>query len=342
ASAHDAVIATQARIAALAARLQAAEADVGAGLARINVIDVLQRRQRARLADKQQPAVQLIAALEMMARQPPALAFVHPGTMNDIVHVRAIFATILPTILARTADLRVDVARGIALRQQAELALAALHTSRANLVAQQKLLASAVVATQAREQHYGSNAMLEQDKAIAMGEKSRDIRTLMAEIETDGQTRDELVQLPGPLLRPPAISIQNPLPMTAASPSPQVHISYHLPVIGDIVSGMGEETAPGVRQRGLTIATQPDAVVVAPADGRIAYAGAYRGYGQIVIIDHGNGLTSLITSLAYINVHVGDTVIQGTPLGHAGNDLPTITIELRHYGAQVDIPAYIS
>jgi len=118
--------------------------------------------------------------------------------------------------------------------------------------------------------------------------------------------------------------------------------SYRLPAIGNIVTGIGEISDGGVRSRGLTIATQPDAQVVAPADGRIAFAGPYEGYGQILIIEHDAGWTSLLTSLHMISARVGDRVGQGAPVGRAGKREPTVTIELRRSGQPVDIVQLIA
>lgn len=328
----------RARTAAIAARIQAAEADVSAANMRINVIETLRRRQRARLAEKQQPAIKLIAALQLMGRHPPALAFVQPGSMRDIVHIRAVFGAMLPAIQARTADLRAEVARGVQLRAQADVALGALKASRAQLIAQQNALAADAAAAAVRRNALASNAAVEQDRAVAMGEKARDITALMSAIRDDASVRDDLAALPGPMLRPAQLAhLTTALPLPTPPPVRAPALNYRLPVVGEVMTGLGEETTPGVRSRGLTISTLPNALVVAPSAGRVVYAGTYRGFGQIIIIDHGHGLTTLITSLARLDVHVGDTVIQGSPVGHAGQDQPTITVELRRGSEAVDI-----
>ena len=54
-----------------------------------------------------------------MARRPPALALVQPGSLDEVVHVRSLLASTLPVIRARTAGLRAEMARGDALRRQA-------------------------------------------------------------------------------------------------------------------------------------------------------------------------------------------------------------------------------
>jgi len=81
--------------------------------------------------------------------------------------------------------------------------------------------------------------------------------------------------------------------------------------------------------------------VVAPTGGRVSFAGPYRGYGTIIIIDHGQGWTTLITNLAAVEVKVGDAVDQGSPVGKAGSERPTITVELRRQGQPVDITRLI-
>ena len=112
---------------------------------------------------------------------------------------------------------------------------------------------------------------------------------------------------------------------------------YRLPVVGQLVTGMGEVNDSGVRARGLTLVTQPGAQAIAPTAGRVAFAGPYRDYGQILIIDHGGGWTTLITGLHRLTTRVGDAVRQGDPVGVTGARRSNITVELRRNGRPVDI-----
>jgi septal ring factor EnvC (AmiA/AmiB activator) len=84
------------------------------------------------------------------------------------------------------------------------------------------------------------------------------------------------------------------------------------------------------------MAVRAQAQVVAPSAGRIAFAGPFAGYGQIIIIDHPAGFTSLITGLALLSAQVGDNVVAGSPLGTAGPGKPQITLELRKDGKPVN------
>lgn len=104
-----------------------------------------------------------------------------------------------------------------------------------------------------------------------------------------------------------------------------------LPVDGRLVSGFGANGA-----RGIGIAARSGAQVVAPGAGRVAFAGPYRGYGRIVIVEHPGGWTSLVTGLIQIDVRVGQTLVAGSPLGLAPPGRPVVTLELRQDGAPVN------
>jgi septal ring factor EnvC (AmiA/AmiB activator) len=64
----------------------------------------------------------------------------------------------------------------------------------------------------------------------------------------------------------------------------------------------------------------------------VAFAGPYPGYGQITIIEHDGGWTSLVTGLGRVDVRVGDRLVAGAPLGLAGPGRPVVGLELRKDG----------
>ncbi len=322
--------------AALAARIQESEADIQAAQARIAIVARVQRAQNARLAEKQQPIVRLTAALQILARRPTALALVQPGSISDAVHMRAVLGTVMPVIQQRTAGLRAELGRSRQLRIAAEQAAASLRDSRSQLASRQQELRRMETAKRLASRDYEANAGLESDRAVALGEQARDIVDLMDQLAVASDVRSELSALPGPVPRPQRPNSTG-MPVLEKVTSNTGLPPYRLPVVGTLVTGMGELSESGVRARGLTLATQPGAQVVAPTAGRVAYAGPYRGYGQIVIIDHGQGWTTLITGLNHLSVNVGAGVGQGDPIGTAGAPRPTVTIELRRNGRPVDI-----
>jgi septal ring factor EnvC (AmiA/AmiB activator) len=330
----------RAQEAAVAARIQQAEADIAAGQARIAIIDRLLQQQRARLAAKQVPVARLMAALQSLARRPAIISVVQPGSVDDLVHVRAVLADTMPVIRARTADVRADLAHTRQLQAQAALAGEALIESRSRLEAERLALTRLEAEHRLRSRALGRDALFESDRAIGLGEKARDIVDLMDTLGNQAATRESLESLPGPLPRPPR-------PGEVAAPIDRVTWShtappYRLPVQGKVVTGLGELSDAGVRSRGLTIVTAASAEVVAPAAGRIAFAGPFRDYGTIVIIDHGGGWTSLVAGLANTSARIGESVGQGAPIGQAKTgDAPRVTVELRRRDRAVDMTALV-
>jgi septal ring factor EnvC (AmiA/AmiB activator) len=334
--------ATQARQqeAAIAARVQQAEADIVASQARIAIIDRQLAAQRATLAAHQGPVARLLAALQGLARRPAMIAVVRPGSVDDLVHVRAVLASTMPVVRARTAAIRADVDRTRRLHANAATATRALSESRGRLEEQRLALTRLEAEHRMRSRALGRDALVESDRAIGLGERARDIVDLMGKQGDEATIRAGLAALPGPLPRPPR-------PGESASPIdpvswPHDAPPYRLPVSGKLITGFGELSDAGVRSRGLTLAPTAGAAIIAPAAGRVAFAGTFRGYGNIVIIDHGGGWTSLISGFAAIGLRVGEKVAQDDVIGRvAAGDAPRVTVELRRRDRAVDMTPLI-
>jgi septal ring factor EnvC (AmiA/AmiB activator) len=321
---------TRAAQAALAARIAAAEAGRQAAQARAALVGELLNRRRADLAARQAPAARLVGALQSLATRPPWLAVAQPGSTDDLVHVRAVLGTVVPVMQQRTAAIRADVADAARLRAQAGVALSALAASNAWLENERLALVRAEAAQRLRSRALARGAMVESDRAIALGERARDIVDQLDELGEASDTRAALAALPGPLPRPDS--------RTAPLPPP----AYRLPIRGAVATGFGEISDSGVRARGLTLTVAPGAIVVAPAPGRIAFSKRFRGYRRIVILDHGDGWTTTVTGLAASVGPVGGRVTAGTPIGRAASgDAAPVTIELRRRGVPVDLAAML-
>lgn len=319
--------------AALGKRVEAAAARVRAAEARVALVATLQADERARLATAQTPVARLLAALTGLARRPTIAAVAQPGSVDDLVHVRAVLGTALPAVRARTAGVRSEIVATRRVQASAKLAAKALRDGRAELDQRRVALAALAAQHRGQAQAFGRGAMAQSDRALAMGERARDLVDLMTE-QGDGEaTATGLATLPGPLPRPGE---------PGAVPPDARDAGYRLPVTGTLLTGLGEVSAAGVRSRGLTFAVAAQAPVRAPLGGVVRYSARFRGYDGIVVIDHGAGWTSLITGLGQLGVRAGQAVAPGRPIGRAGQgDDPRITVELRRQGRPVDLGALL-
>lgn len=342
AKAVEAADKTAREAASVAARIQQGEAEIEADKARIGLIDRQRAALRARLAEKQRPLVRLTASLQRLSRRPPVLSILRSGSVRDTMYARAVLATMLPEIDRRTASLRTEIKRGRALEEQTRLAMLQLKASQDQLGKRRQALAGLETAQRLASRASGGTADREAERALAMAERSRDLDALSKTVSEAGGLRDELAALPGPVARParPEIALVGAEPSASVAP-PAGLPAYVLPASGRLVAGFGEMPQGLPRTRGIVLAVRQGAQAVAPAPGRVAFAGPYRGYGMIVIIEHPGGWTSLVTGLAQLDTRVGDSLVIGSPLGIAGAGRPLLTLELRRAGQAVNPLDYI-
>ncbi len=330
--------------AALAAEIQAAEAAITAARARYSLARAGRENLRARLAERQQPLVRLTGALQTNARRPLALSALQPGSLKDLVYVRAVLSSAVPEIRERTAALRSELAQGEKLERFAASSLANLRESETELQARRTALAALETRQRLASREARGVASREATRALTLAEQARDLDGLIDRLGEAAQLRRDLAALPGPIPRPDDIGAklrEEPVANTADDTSSRPPDGFRLPAQGRIVSGFGERQPSGLRATGLSLSPAASAQIVAPAPGRIAFAGPYRGFGRIVILEHEGGWTSLITGLARSSVAVGESVIGGAPIGVAGTGEETVMIELRRDGEPVNPLVYI-
>jgi septal ring factor EnvC (AmiA/AmiB activator) len=342
-AAKEAAERTASEAAALAARIQQAEADIEIARARLSIASDKRARLTARLAAKQAPTARLAAALQTASRRPLALSALQPGSLEDVVHLRAVLASAVPAIRTRTAALRSELDRGRALEAEAARALTALRGGETALRQRRSELAGLEQQQRLASRNARGAALREAERALALAEEARDLDGLLGKLGEVAALRRELAALPGPVLRPTDLAAA--LPPEASAPPPTTAATpprdFQLPVQGRTLIGFGAKRESGLASTGLTLAPAKGAQVVAPGRGRVAFAGAYKGFGRIVIIEHEGGWTSLVTGLERLDVQVGDTVIGGSPVGRASGGAQAVTIELRRGGTPVNPLQYI-
>jgi len=317
----------RAQQAASAEAIAAAEARISAADANARLIGSQLAERRQRLQREQAPATALLGGLAVMAERPPLLAILDQGSTREFVRVRLLLDSTLPVIRARTASLRAELDRGRELQTAAEKARTELVASRNTLAERRgdftKLEAEALKIANER----GSEALGVGDVALARGEEAA---RLSSEAQRRSQARAiaaNLARLPAPPGRPGAPD----------GNTPGVPFPYVLPSGAPVIEGLGAVAPNGVRSRGLTLSTARGMSVAVPASGTIRFAGPFRSYDAVVIIEHEGGWLSLLLNVAS-PLKPGEKVEVGQPLGRA---LGRIGVELSQNGRHVS-PALIA
>ena len=171
---------------------------------------------------------------------------------------------------------------------------------------------------------------------IAKLEQGLDPATRAAREAARGDTRPAMAALHDPGRLAPAVAF--------ASLRGQVPI----PVNGVKLKEYGAPDGVGGLEKGVSIATRAGAQVTAPADGWVVYAGPFRSYGQLLILNAGNGYHILLAGMDRISVDLGQFVLTGEPVAVMGNgshiaailatgsSQPVLYIEFRKDGIPVD------
>lgn len=121
------------------------------------------------------------------------------------------------------------------------------------------------------------------------------------------------------------------------------------PVDGRITSGFGERMDPfdreGAFHRGVDISSQIGTPVIAPADGIVRFADLMNGYGRAIMVDHGQGITTLYGHLSGFGVANGQIVHRGDTLGYVGQSGrstgPHLHYEVRIFNTPVNPYKYL-
>jgi len=118
-----------------------------------------------------------------------------------------------------------------------------------------------------------------------------------------------------------------------------VPAAWLAPAQGSIARAYGARDGQGPAAQGATLHTRASAQVVSPAGGEVAYAGLFRSYGQVLILNLDGGYVLVLTGLETISVQAGETVRAGQPIGEmpsSDTSAPELYVEVRREGRTID------
>jgi septal ring factor EnvC (AmiA/AmiB activator) len=178
---------------------------------------------------------------------------------------------------------------------------------------------------------------------------SRDIQRQRRQIGTLKRDENRLAQLIERLAKlmarskpPPRVRNERvPQPSAEESAFLELKGKLNLPVRGELANRFGSPRADGgVVWKGLFIAARAGEEVRAIADGRVVFADWLRGFGNLLIVDHGNAYMSLYGNNEALYKRVGDTIRGGDPVAavgaSGGNTDSGLYFELRYQGRPLD------
>ena len=119
------------------------------------------------------------------------------------------------------------------------------------------------------------------------------------------------------------------------------HGDLRMPASGKVVTLFGEKSrGPDgltvTKSKGIEISTRANAQVVSPFDGKVVFSGPFRGYGRLLIIEHGEGYHSLIAGFDRLDSVVGQYLLAGEPVGIMGETAPKLYLEMRQDGEAIN------
>jgi len=302
----------------------------------------------SRLAASRGHMASVLVALQRVARYPPEALMMQPMSPADTVRSAILLRAAVPEIKRRAFRLRED--------------LESLSKARGDMSEKQVQLASVTEGLEAERKRlsvlFGQKTVLKHRTLAERRTEARRLKSLAGEAAT---LRDLLKKLnksrPKLVARPPS-SVKTP-PGVSAPPATVSGLPAGLtgapissqrgklppPVIGRIVGRFGQTLDTGLTRKGMKLQTTPGAQVVAPFEGRVVYAGKFRGYGELLIIEHGEGYHSLLSGLARIDSTMGQWVVSGEPVGVMGRSnrrKPVLYIELRRNGQPINPLPWLS
>lgn len=328
------------RSVAVAAKAQEQEETLTRLEGEISELQETQRAKTADLARRRQQLTGVIAALQRLSRHPPVALVALPTSPTETVRSAILLRAAVPAVEERAKALHNDLRVLGEVREAMAAAREKLDAERARLSEQQQELAALVDRKSRLAGELRAESEAAEERARRLGEEAHSLRELVARI-AEARRREELQRRRQIALLPPMPERKPaPPPASRSIPSPPAGSNpFGLPVRGSIERQFGGDDEFGQPSRGVTVRTRGNAQIVAPREGEVVFAGPFRGYGQLLIIEHGQEYHVLLAGMARIDVSVGDKVMAGEPvgtMGDAGEAEPRLYLELRRKGRPVN------
>ena len=304
---------------------------------------------RSTLAEKQDQLSELLAGLQRLEQNPPPALVVEPQNILQALRGAMMFGAVVPEMRDQAQNLQNDLHRLEAIKTETEdtkksqeAALQALAVSQIELIKLQTEK-KAFAASSAKSLTY------EKLRSAELAKQAKNLKQLLAALEEEKKKAEALKTAEAKALEETERKKREALmrPMMVFT---EAHGKLDYPVQGDKLKQFGEDNGLGGTSDGLAIAASADSTVISPVDGRVEFAGPFRSYGQLLILNVGEGYLVLLAGMNQISAEIGQSIRAGEPLGQMGkgpssvaligsetnNAQPVLYIEFRKNNDPVD------
>lgn len=308
-----------------------------------------ERDIRTSLEDRREVLADVLAAAQRIGRRPPPALVVKPEDALGAVRSAILLGAVLPEVRVQAEALADDLTALVDVRKEAEAERDRLKEDAKRYAVEQRRLTLLMVEKKRGSEQKAGVLAEERARATELANQAKSLQELMASLD-----RKLASARKAEVAAAAAAQAERPRAGDAARLSPAIAFTaakglLPLPVRGVPIQSFGEDNGLGGISDGLSIATRAGARVTAPADGWVAYAGPFRSYGQLLILNVGDGYHVVLAGMERIDVELGQFVLTGEPVGAMGSQRlasatapgaslsqPVLYIEFRKDGASID------
>lgn len=293
----------------------------------------------AKLGLKDAQMVQVVTGLQTLALRPKELVLLTPKNPIDMVRSHTLMYASVPVIGMESEQLKKDLQRLNQLKSETIQKTEQIKQTTQRLTEQTEQMDRLVKQKSLLQAQYDAQYDQARKKAQQLASQAKDLKELLEQLELERQRQqaERLKQayLTSPRHRPSA-GAPSFVSSAVSGSFERSYGSLLYPVRGQIIAKFGDTLPNGTPSKGLMIQTRERAQVIAPFDGTVLFAGPFKGYGQLLILDHNNGYFSLLAGMQDIHVSMGQELLAGEPVGLMKPVRSNLYIEIRKDGTAID------
>jgi murein hydrolase activator len=339
----------------IAAQVRGVETRIGDAEARLRPLDSREQQIRSSLDSRRSEIVEVLAALQRAGRRTPPALLVRPEDALQSLRTAMLLGSVVPELRGRAEKLAADLGELVALRKNIATERDALALDRDKLKDDQIRLAALVDERQRKQSTIEKDMETEGARAITLSRQVDSLQGLIAKMEQDLKSAAKAAataSLQGapaaPNGKPNVGALKDPARLSPAIAFASAKGLLAFPVNGTRIRDFGGSDGAGGVQKGISLAARAGAQVTTPCDGWVVYAGPFRSYGQLLILNAGGGYHVLIAGMERISVNIGQFVLTGEPVATMGSasqvasilatsaSQPVLYVEFRKDGTPID------